>query len=277
MTVGRDFAFTDKDFRCIQQLVSEHTGIALSDAKQDMVYSRLSRRVRALKLDNFRSYCQLISKEKNDQELIEFVNSITTNLTSFFRENHHFEFLRNELLPQLLRDKQDSRRLRIWSAGCSSGEEPYSLAMVARESVPADWDLRILATDLDSNVLARAASGIYDAERVEGLPRERLKRWFRKGVGNNAGKVRLVPELQSLISFKQLNLMKAWPVNGPLDIIFCRNVVIYFDKPTQRILFDRYADLLHENGHLFVGHSESLFKVSERFKLLGKTIYQRTR
>ena len=272
----REFRFTPKHFDYIRKLVSRQTGIVLADAKQNMVYSRLSRRVRTLGLDSFDEYCEVL-RQGDEQELVNFVNAITTNLTAFFRENHHFEFLANKLLPQLMQAKAASRRLRIWSAGCSTGEEPYSIAMVLREVIPArdDWDVKILATDLDSNVVDTAHRGVYAEERVNGLGRERLRRWFRKGHGANAGKVRVSPELQELITFKQLNLMHGWPLRGPFDLIFCRNVVIYFDKATQKVLFDRYADLLDTAGHLFIGHSESLYKVTDRFENLGNTIYRK--
>jgi len=168
------------------------------------------------------------------------------------------------------------RRLRCWSAGCSTGEEPYSIAMVLRETLPEQgWDTRILATDLDSDVVAKAQRGVYAQERVNGISPERLRRWFLRGKGNNDGMVQVRPPLRELIAFRQLNLMHEWPISGPLDFIFCRNVVIYFDKPTQKVLFDRYAELLPVGGHLFIGHSESLFKVSDRFKLIGKTIYRK--
>lgn len=276
MTIPRDFHFTDDNFKHIQQLVSTHTGISLSDSKKEMVYSRLAKRVRSLNLRDFDSYCRLIEEGHDEKELIEFINSITTNLTSFFRENHHFEYLGKELLPRIMQQNRKSRKIRIWSAGCSTGEEPYSIAIVAAETVPKDWDTKILATDLDSNVLNTATAGVYRQERVEALSTERLRRFFHKGSGANEGFVRINPELKSLIRFKQLNLMNEWPMKGPMDVIFCRNVVIYFDKSTQRVLFERYANLLKPDGHLFVGHSESLFNVTERFTLLGKTTYQKT-
>jgi chemotaxis protein methyltransferase CheR len=169
-----------------------------------------------------------------------------------------------------------NRRIRIWSAGCSTGEEPYSIAIVLREALPSvGWDIKILATDLDSNVLATAERGVYEWNRVKDLSESRLRRWFQKGRNAQEGWVRVAPALRDLITFRQLNLMDDWPMRGPFDLIFCRNVVIYFDKATQRVLFERYADILVERGHLFVGHSESLFKVTERFVPLGKTIYQR--
>ncbi len=270
----REFVFTDADFEFIRQLVAEKTGIVLNDAKRNLVYSRLSRRLRQLELEHFADYCDLL-KAGDDGELVNFTNAITTNLTSFFRENHHFEYLRDTLLPELMQGKAD-RRLRCWSAGCSTGEEPYSIAMVLRETLPEQgWDMRILATDLDSDVVARAQRGVYAQERVNGISAERLRRWFLRGKGDNEGMVQVRPPLRELITFRQLNLMHEWPIHGPLDFIFCRNVVIYFDKPTQKILFDRYAELLPVGGHLFIGHSESLFKVSDRFKLIGKTIYRK--
>jgi len=271
----KEFTLSDRNFGFIRDLVGERTGIVLSDLKRDMTYGRLVRRLRELKLSSFDEYCALL-KSGDEDELINLTNAITTNLTSFFREPHHFEFLSQELLPKLLASKAD-RRLRIWSAGCSSGEEPYTIAMTILESVPQirNWDIRILATDLDYNMVSRAASGIYTEERVNGIDARRQKRWFRRGRGENAGMVRVSPELQNLITFKQLNLLHEWPMKGPFDIIFCRNVVIYFNKETQRELFSRYADIMTPDGHLFIGHSESLYKVSDRFELLGRTIYRR--
>ncbi len=270
----REFIFTDADFEFIRQLVVKKTGIVLNDAKRDLVYSRLSRRLRQLELEHFGNYCDLL-KAGDDGELVNFTNAITTNLTSFFRENHHFDYLRDSLLPELIKDKAD-RRLRCWSAGCSTGEEPYSIAMVLRETLPEKgWDACLLATDLDSDVVAKAQRGIYAQERVNGISSERLQRWFLRGKADNAGMVQVRSPLRELITFRQLNLMQEWPISGPLDFIFCRNVVIYFDKPTQKVLFDRYAELLPVGGHLFIGHSESLFKVSDRFKLIGKTIYRK--
>ncbi len=277
MAIRRDFEFTDKDFNRIRDLVKQHAGITLTEAKKDMVYSRLSRRLRHLGITSFGEYCQLVEDETSG-ELVNFTNSVTTNLTAFFREQHHFDYLSTTLLPNLRRQKARNRRLRVWSAGCSTGEEPYSLAMTLLENLPSHekWDVRILATDLDSNVLETAQRGIYNTDRIKGISNQRLKRWFLKGK-NNKEAVRVSPELQKLISFKQLNLLRPWPFRGPFDFIFCRNVVIYFDKPTQKVLFERYADMLEMNAHLFIGHSESLFKVTDRFKLMGQTIYIRTR
>lgn len=272
----KEFHFSDKEFNFIRKLVGDRTGIVLSDAKRQMVYGRLSRRIRQLGLSSFTSYCELL-ENGDENELVEFTNAITTNLTSFFRENHHFEFLTNTLFPALIKKNSHTRRVRIWSAGCSSGEEPYSIAMCVREAFPASggWDVKILATDLDSNMVQRAKEGVYTLERVEGLTPKRMKRWVKQGKGTNSHLVKMSSQLQELITFKQLNLMHEWPMKGQFDVIFCRNVVIYFNKDTQRILFERYANQISSDGHLFIGHSESLHNVSNRFKLLGRTIYQK--
>lgn len=274
---GAEFAFTDRDFEFLRDIVTRHTGITLGGHKRQLVYGRLARRLRTLGLATFEQYCAHVNRHL-DEELSELVNAITTNLTSFFRESHHFEHLATVALPDILARNAANRRLRIWSAGCSTGEEPYSIAMTVAETLGAalsSWDARILATDIDSQVLARAAAGVYAEDRVEGLAPARARRWFRRGSGANAGRVKVDAALHALIAFRQLNLMdSAWPMRGPFDILFCRNVVIYFDKPTQCRLFERYADLLAPQGFLYIGHSESLHGVSERFKPIGRTIYR---
>jgi len=274
---NREFEFSAKDFKYISDVISDRTGIVLSEAKHDMVYSRLARRLRQLNLTEFSQYIKLL-KSGDETELLEFTNAITTNLTSFFREKHHFEYLRTKVLPELKRTKQN-RRIRIWSAGCSSGEEPYSIAMTIRDVFPnlSGWDIKILATDLDTNMVQRASDGIYTEERVAGLDKKHSKKWVMQGKGEHEGQIRMSSELRDMITFKQLNLMDEWPISGPFDFMFCRNVVIYFNKETQRELFDRYANLVDAKGHLFIGHSESLHKVCDRFDLLGQTIYQKIR
>ena len=274
----KEFHFSDKEFNFISQLVGERTGIVLSAAKRQMVYGRLSRRLRQLKLTKFSDYCDLLTSG-HEGELIEFTNAITTNLTAFFRENHHFEHLKDTVLPALIKKNASTKRLRIWSAGCSSGEEPYSIAMCVREMLPksSGWDVKILATDLDSNMVQRGKDGIYTAERVEGLTETRMKKWVKRGKGENSDKVRMSDDLREIITFKELNLMEGWPMKGQFVFMFCRNVVIYFTKDTQREFFDRYADLLTDDAHLYIGHSESLNKVTDRFNLLGKTIYQKVK
>jgi chemotaxis protein methyltransferase CheR len=271
-----EFVLTDAEFARICELVREQSGIALTDAKRQMVYGRLVRRLRALKLANFADYVQLLERGHTD-ELQEFTNAITTNLTSFFRENHHFEFLADELLPSISERVQSSGRLRIWSSACSTGEEPYSIAMVLRErrELLGRADVKVLATDLDSNVLATAAAGLYPAERVKQMAPQRVAEFFSAGSGAHAGTLQVSPSLRQLITFKQLNLTQEWPMRGPFDAIFCRNVVIYFDINTKRALFERMARLQPPGALLFLGHSESLYRINEQYESIGRTIYRR--
>ena len=272
----REFAFSDEDFEALRRLVKQLTGINLSDQKRELVYGRLSRRLRALGLKSFSEYRRLLSMESS-HELVELCNAITTNLTSFFREPHHFEYLREHVLEPLVAHPTATRRLRIWSAGCSTGEEPCSIAMTLLETIPdvRRWDIRILATDIDSEVIRRASSGLYPADRVRGLGPQRLARFFQERRTGATVQYEISPEVMRLITFKVLNLMHPWPMRGPFDVIFCRNVVIYFDKDTQRELFARMAALQRPDGLLFLGHSETLFKVSDAYSLIGKTIYRR--
>jgi chemotaxis protein methyltransferase CheR len=272
----REYEMSDQCFERIRQFVSVHTGIVLTEAKKDMVYGRLVKRIRKGRFTSFDEFVD--SLDAGDDEEQDFmINAITTNLTAFFRENHHFEYLAESVIPELIKKKGANKRIRIWSAGCSTGEEPYSIAMTLKEALPdfEQWDVKILATDLDANVVAHGKAGVYREDRVTGLPDDRIKRWFKAGRDDNADKVKVSPELQSMITFKRLNLLHEWPMKGPFDLMFCRNVVIYFDKDTQRVLFDRYADLLAPDAHLFIGHSESLYKVSTRFESLGHTIYKK--
>ena len=269
----REFEFGREDFDALRELVKGITGISLAESKQELVYGRVSRRLRALGIPTFREYRDLLAKPEGEREVVEFCNAITTNLTSFFREGHHFDYLRERLLePRAAGD--GSRRLRFWSCACSTGEEPYSIAMTVLESIPdlARWDIRILATDLDSDVLATAQAGVYKAERLSGMSQQRRARFFEAA---GPGLFRVRPQLRELITFKQLNLMHDLPMRGPLDALFCRNVIIYFDKQTQRALFQKFAPLQRPGDLLFLGHSESLFKVSESWQLIGKTIYRR--
>jgi chemotaxis protein methyltransferase CheR len=273
---SREFDFSDDNFERIRQFVSEHTGIVLTDAKKNMVYGRLSKRIRKGRFADFTTFCDAIDDgDEHEQEFL--INAITTNLTSFFRENHHFEFLANTVIPELVKEKGRNKRLRIWSAGCSTGEEPYSIAMTLKESLPNfdQWDVKILATDLDANVVEHGKQGIYRAERIEGLSSERTKRWFKRGSGDNADMVKVKDELKEMISFKRLNLLHEWPMKGPFDFMFCRNVVIYFDKPTQKVLFARYEKILKPKAYLFIGHSESLYKVSTDFESMKHTTYRK--
>ena len=271
------FNFTEHDFRYISNLLNEQAGIKLSDAKRELVYARLSKRLRSLGIQSFGEYCDLL-RNGDAEELVHCINAITTNVTTFFREIHHFEFLEKTALPELIEHKTSigSRRLRLWSAGCSSGEEPYSLEIVLREQPALQyWDDLVLATDLDTHILEQANRGHYNIKQLEKVSPERVRRWFREGTGKNANLVSVVPELRERIRFRQLNLKNNWPMHGPFDVIFCRNVVIYFDKEMQKKLFNRFADILAPNGYLFIGHSESLFGISDRFEVAGRTIYKK--
>ena len=273
----REFIITDKDFEILRQLVNYYTGITLSDSKRELIYSRLAGRLRKNKLRKFSDYCRLLQEDAEGEEVTYFRNAITTNLTSFFREEHHFDYLKNVILPEYKKNSALKKRLRIWSAGCSTGEEPYSIAMVLKESsyIPPDCDLKILATDIDSAVLKTAKEGFYPEDKTKQISEQRIKKWFLSRRARIDGHLEVCKELKNHITFKELNLMREWPMKGPFDMIFCRNVLIYFSKPTQRILIDRFANLLSDNGYLFIGHSESLFRISDRFKLVGQTMYQK--
>jgi len=272
---SREFVFSSVDFNALRALVHQVTGISLAESKRNLVYGRLSRRLRALRLDSFAQYRQLLESDPNGTEMVEFCNAITTNLTSFFRESHHFEYLRQHPLAPLVNGR--GQRLRIWSAGCSTGEEPYSIAMTVCEALgdTPRADLKVLATDLDSDVLARARGAGYSADQVKGLSNARLTRFFDAQDDGAAPHYVVKHAVSRLITFKQLNLMHDLPMRGPLDVIFCRNVVIYFDKETQRRLFQRFARLQRPGDLLFIGHSESMFKVSDAYTLIGRTIYKR--
>ena len=270
----REFAYTRDDFNVLRKLSNDYSGILVPDDKFDMFYSRLSRRLRILGFSSFKEYCQHL-QQHSDLEFTEFINAVTTNLTSFFRENHHFEYLRDQVIPELLKKNNQQRTLKVWSAGCSTGEEPYSIAMTLLEYLPSGWNVKILATDLDTHVLATAAAGTYSADRVDGLPETILKRWFMRGKGAQQNRVRIKQELRQLVTFKQLNLMGEWPMKNLFDVIFCRNVLIYFDRETKQTLARRYADLLPGGACLFLGHSESLHQLSTDFRLIGNTIYRK--
>ncbi len=277
ITVEREFRFTADDFEFLRDIVNRSTGIVVTDEKEDMFYSRLARRIRRLGLNDFKQYCDLIKNDEDGIETAMLANAITTNLTSFFREEHHFHFLSQTILPELVKTTATGRRLRIWSAGCSTGEEPHSIAVTICESelLASGWDIRILATDVNSEVLAQAAEGIYSQGRVEGIHQQRLQQWFLKGKGGRQGMVRVKPEVRRLIDFAELNLISAWSLPEPVDFVFCRNVIIYFNRQTKKILVDRIADNLKIGGYLFLGHSESLFMVSERFELITNTVYRK--
>lgn len=267
------YHLSDAEYKDICALVYQHTGILLTEEKRKLAYARFSKRLTALKLTSFRDYCALI--KNNDQaELVNFTNAITTNLTSFFREPHHFERLREHIMPALMAGT--AKKIRIWSAGCSSGEEPYSIAITLLKAFPdiSSRDIKILATDVDSGMLGTAARGIYSARAVSGLEASMLSEWFTAGTLHGAKAYKVNPPARNLIAFKKLNLMdQLWPMRGRFDVIFCRNVLIYFDRGTQAGLFKRFSMLQNAGDHLIIGHSETIKGLSADYKNTGRTTY----
>ncbi len=264
------FELSKEDFGWIQEQIRTRTGIVIAEHKRDLVYNRMSRRLRNVGLKTFSDYRNLI--DSNEREFIEFINALTTNVTSFFRESHHFELLKKKILPEIV--NTPSARARIWSAGCSSGQEPYSIAMtVASAFRSPPRNLKILATDLDTNVIKKARSGVYPLSEVEGIGAKYLSQYFNSQ-GVPQGAVQAKPVLRNMIRFNQLNLMQNWPMQGKFDVIFCRNVIIYFDRETQQKLFNRYASVLNPGGYLFLGHSESI-NGNRNFQPLGKTAFKK--
>ena len=269
---GREFTFSDEQFRFLAGLASEKTGIVLAANKKDMIYGRLVRRLRALNLKDFDAYCALMRGPAGELELGQFINSVTTNLTRLFREPHHFEMLAAQLSALV---QKGTRELRIWSAGCSSGMEPYSIAATLAHTLPRGHaiDAKILATDIDSGMLQTGERGDYPTPDLKDIPA-----FARKYLTETPdGDIHMATELKQLITFKQLNLLDPWPMRRQYDVIFCRNVVIYFDKPTKQRMFDRMADRLKPDGLLYIGHSENLNGICDRFQLVGRTVYRRVR
>jgi chemotaxis protein methyltransferase CheR len=267
---GREFHFTKNDFERVCKLIYDHAGISLGESKQELVYSRLSRRLRATGIQTFGEYLKLL--ESNDEtEWEAFTNSLTTNLTSFFREPHHFP-----LLAQQLNTLRGKHPIVLWCSAASTGEEPYSMAITVLDALGRDASqVSIVATDLDTNVLATARAGVYTEERIAKLSPDLVKRYFQRGTGSQEGMVRVRQELRDMITFRQLNLLHDnWSVRAPVDAIFCRNVMIYFDKPTQLAILKKFVPLLRNDGLLYAGHSESFHHAEEYFKLRGKTVYE---
>ncbi|AWL06872.1 CheR family methyltransferase [Massilia oculi] len=269
----KEFDFTRRDFERVRALIHQRAGISLADSKQEMVYSRLARRLRATGIQSFANYLDDLEAGRMDREWESFTNALTTNLTSFFREAHHFPLLLDHLLAAR---KKDTRPLTIWCSAASTGEEPYSIAMTACEAFNTlTPPVHIVATDIDTNVLSTASNGVYPMERLDKMSPERLRRFFLKGKGAHEGMARVRPELRNLITFKQLNLLAdGWPLEGQFDAIFCRNVMIYFDKPTQRKILGRFVPLMKPHALLFAGHSENFLYVSDALRLRGKTVYE---
>jgi chemotaxis protein methyltransferase CheR len=277
---GGLFTITAQEFSAFRELIHQEAGISLSDAKRQLVCSRLSKRLRHLKLESFSQYFDyLMNHDPGGEERLQMINCITTNKTDFFRENHHFEFLRDQVIPGI-RDRAlrgRPKKLRIWSAASSSGEEPYSIAMTVREALGGNsgWDAKILASDIDTVMLQAGEQGVYKEDKLADVPEELLRRYFLRGRGEWDGYFKVKRELSDMISFRRVNLIEhPWPFKGPFDAIFCRNVVIYFGRATQQALFERIARVLSPDGYLFVGHSENLYWMSDLLEPLPGTIYR---
>ncbi len=264
----KEFQFTQADFERVRAMIRRSAGIALADGKQEMVYSRLARRLRATGIASFSHYLDLLDRDSSTSEWQSFTNAMTTNLTAFYREPHHF--------PVLAEHARKHAPLTVWCAASSTGEEPYSIAMTLCDAYGTlEPPVRIVATDIDTDVLATAALGVYPAERVTSLPGAQLKRFFLRGRGSQSGMVRIRPEVRRLVEFMPLNLLAPrWPLSTPFDVIFCRNVMIYFDKPTQRQILARFVPLMKPDALLFAGHSENFLYASEALRLRGKTVYE---
>lgn len=272
-----EFPFTWSDFRQIAELVHSEAGIVLTESKANLVYSRLAKRLRAIGLRSFREYCALVLGEQGIDERQAMIAAMTTNVTRFFRESHHFDYLRTRVLPELLEEVRRGGKLRLWSAGCSSGEEPYSIALTVLGLAPdaAELDVRILATDIDPDMLRRGNTGIYPARQMGDIPLEMRRRWFRALPGSNGDELEVGEEMHELVRFRELNMLREWPMKGMFDIIFCRNVMIYFDDDTQNTVWDRFARILRPGGTLCIGHSERIVVANHPYDLVGQTIYRR--
>ncbi|RUP30412.1 MAG: methyltransferase domain-containing protein [Curvibacter sp.] len=267
---GREFVWTDADFSRVQSLIYQRAGINLHDGKHAMVYSRLSRRLRETGHTSFRDYLSWLETH-DGPEWQEFVNALTTNLTAFFREQHHFE-----IFAAHLKSRPAGSSWKVWCNAASTGEEPYSIVMTAFETLGNNAPFKLTASDIDSKVLASAAQGVYRLDNLKGLTQDRLQRFFMRGKDSNAGLIRVKPELRKAIEFLSVNLIRDdWPFKEPFDVVFCRNVMIYFDAPTQRKVLERIHRVLKPGGMLFVGHAENFSESRDLFTLRGKTVYER--
>ena len=272
-----EFAFTWADFHRIAQVVHAESGIVLNDSKANLVYSRLAKRLRKIGLRSFHDYCELVQREDGADERQAMISAMTTNVTRFFREAHHFALLEKTVLPPLLEHARRGGRVRLWSSACSSGEEPYSLALTILGLMPdaGEHDILILASDLDPNMLERAEIGVHTAAQVEGIPTELRRKWIAAAKGDGAMDFEVTAPVRKLVRFRELNLLDPWPMRGSFDVIFCRNVMIYFDDETQARIWTRFAEMLVPGGALCIGHSERI-PTGMPFKLVGQTIYRRT-
>ncbi len=276
--IGADVTLTRDDMKFIATLVYEQAGIVIREHKEAMTRGRLARRVKVLGMGSVAEYCAFLKTPQAAGELPELINAVTTNHTAFFRERHHFDHLRKDVMPRLMQERSGRRgRIRIWSSACSSGEEAYSIAASCRDVIGSrsDFDFRILATDIDTDILTRAEAGTYPSELFERLPTD-VKPLLKLEAGPGRGEARIAEDLRRMISFKRLNLIEKWPMGGPFDVIFCRNVFIYFDTQTKASILDRFVTLLAPGGFLYLGHSESLPQPHPKLRLIGRTIYERT-
>jgi chemotaxis protein methyltransferase CheR len=277
LAAGGEFTFTSEDFRRIADILHGASGISLSESKATLVYSRLGKRLRALGLESFRDYCALVADNANVDERQKMIAALTTNVTAFFREPHHFEHMKTKLLPPLLAKAKQGGRVRLWSAACSTGMEPYSMALTILTLLPeaADYDIRILATDIDPNVLAEGREGVYAENLLQPVPEGMKSRWMEPVTGGSEKRFRMGDQLRRLISFRELNLIGTWPMQGKFDAIFCRNVVIYFEEATQSKIWSRFAVSLAPGGRLYIGHSERLNGPAvSQFESDGLTTYR---
>ena len=254
--VQGEFPFTNEDFRRICALLYETSGIALPESKATLVYSRLAKRLRILGVASFRDYCSMVASPEGVDERHHMLTALTTNVTRFFREPHHFDHLLDKVIKPALDNVKRGGRLRIWSAGCSTGQEPYSIALTILSALPDahNYDIKILATDIDTNVIATGMAAVYSEDLIEAIPAAARSRWMERAP--NGRDWAMNEAVCSLVSFRELNLMGDWPMKGQFDAIFCRNVVIYFDEPTQDRIFTRYQGRLAPEGRLYIGHSE---------------------
>nr|WP_255595879.1 CheR family methyltransferase [Achromobacter sp. ACM05] len=269
ISVDRQFDFRDADFSRVRKMIHARAGISLGTHKREMVYSRLARRLRALGGQDFGSYLDSLENEPDAAEWEDFINALTTNLTAFFRESHHFPILADFA-------KKRGGPVSVWCCAASTGEEPYSIAITLTEALgPRAAGSTVLATDIDTSVLNRARTGVYPNERVAKMESERLRRFFLKGRGANEGHVRVRPEIAEMVRYETLNLLSpSWGITEKFDVIFCRNIMIYFDKPTQAKILERFVPLMKPGGLLFAGHSENFTYISRDFRLRGQTVYE---
>ena len=276
---AQDVVLREKDFKKISDLVYKHCGINLHDGKKELVRARLAKRLRLGKFKTFPEYLKHVMEDKTGKEFSILIDSLSTNLTSFFREGQHFKFLREMFLPLILerKRKKGNSRIRAWSAGCSSGEEPYSIAITLLDAIAGQgrWDVKILATDISVSMLETARTGIYNKERIGPVPLLQRNKYLKLCQQNGQNVFEVGKSVRDAVIFKYMNLQQNWPITGPLDFIFCRNVMIYFDKPTQQNLINRFWDLLDSGGILFTGHSESLTGIKHRFNYIQPTIYMK--